>query len=140
VLVAKAQAGDPAAQARLANQLLGDKNYPEAVNWLRQAATQGEPSAEASLGNLYWSGLGVTQDYREALGWYEKAAEQGNADAQNKLGCMYRDGIVVRRDYDQAVFWFQRSAQQGNEDAHHNLWSGSAKKTKEGCRGLTVKN
>ena len=39
-----------------------------------------------NLGEMYYYGLGVTQDYKKARHYYELAAAQGDAWAQNHLG------------------------------------------------------
>jgi len=36
----------------------------------KQAAEQGEVTAQVSLGSMYYMGLGVPQDYAEAAKWY----------------------------------------------------------------------
>ena len=67
-------------------------NYSDAVRWYRQAADQGDPKAQNSLGAMYYNGRGVTQSYDEAVKWYRLAAAQGLADAQIRLGLMYEQG------------------------------------------------
>jgi uncharacterized protein len=45
----------------------------QARHWYREAANQGEPFAEASLGILFNFGKGVERDYGQAYMWYERA-------------------------------------------------------------------
>jgi TPR repeat protein len=66
------------------------KDFSQARYWYRQAADQGDPYAEASLGILFNFGKGVQRDYAQAYLWYERAAL--HADAGN------RDTIVEMRD------------------------------------------
>jgi hypothetical protein len=63
---------------------------PEALKWIRLAANQGNPVAQAGLGLMYYSGEGVPQNYAEALKWYRLAANQGNPVAQAGLGAIAR--------------------------------------------------
>jgi TPR repeat protein len=49
------------------------EDYTQAVAWYRKAAEQGYAAAQASLGNLYSFGWGVTKDYTQAVAWYWKA-------------------------------------------------------------------
>ena len=81
---------------------------------LRQAADQGDPDAQFSLGVLYVNGRGVERNDELAMSWFRRAAEQGYADAQNNLGFMYDNGRGVERDNEVAVSWYRRAAQQGN--------------------------
>jgi uncharacterized protein len=50
------------------------KDFSEALHWYREAAAQGNPYAEASLGILFNFGKGVERDYFQAYVWYERAA------------------------------------------------------------------
>ena len=72
-------------------------------------------SAQYSLGFMYQSGKGVTQDHAEAVKWYRKAADQGKAYAQYSLGRMYYTGKGVTRDEAEARKWFEKAAAQGNQ-------------------------
>ena len=92
------------------------QDYPEAVRWYRQAAEQGDASAQTNLGFMYDRGLGVAQNYAEAVRWYRKAAEQGIAKAQSNLGFMYQQGRGVKRDYVQAHKWLNIASALGNKN------------------------
>ncbi|KAF9348654.1 hypothetical protein BGX26_012947 [Mortierella sp. AD094] len=89
--------------------------------WYLEAASQGNDSAQYSLGLMYQNGYGVTQDYSKALEWYQKAADQGNSNAQYSVGVMYRNGCGITRDYLKALEWFQKAANQGDSSAQNNL-------------------
>ena len=67
-------------------------DYAQALKILRPLAAQGNALAQSSIGWMYFSGYGVTQNYQEAVKWYRLAAAQGNAEAQNNLGYMYDAG------------------------------------------------
>ena len=43
------------------------KDYIEALEWYRLAASQGHSDAQSNLGLMYFMGNGVSQDYNEAL-------------------------------------------------------------------------
>ena len=64
-------------------------NYTQAIELFRPLAIQGNADAQYSLGFMYTSGKGVTQDSKEAVKWYQLAAEQGHAFAQYYLGLTY---------------------------------------------------
>lgn len=84
-LTAKAQAGDIEAQLTLARLYeTGDDRTPQdpamALRWYRQAAEQGDPSAQYELGRML-SNVNAT----EAESWFRKSAKQGHAGAIKHL-------------------------------------------------------
>jgi TPR repeat protein len=97
------------------------QNYQQAVQWYRNAADQGDASAQYWLGVMYYKGQGVQQDYQQAVQWFRKAADQGHAWAQNWLGWMYDQGQVVQQDYQQAMQWYRKAADQGYASAQYSL-------------------
>jgi hypothetical protein len=97
------------------------KDYVEAMRWDRQAADQGNATAQTYLGYLYENGLGVSQDYGEALRWYRMAADQGYAAGQKNIGNLYEQGLGVRQDYGEAMRWYRLAADQGNARAQTNI-------------------
>jgi hypothetical protein len=93
------------------------------ANWIRQAAKQGFPKAEAYLGAMYSQGEGVDHDKAEAVKWYQKAAEHGDENAQWSLCVTYFVGIEIPKDYVQAKKWCEKAADNGDQDAQFNLGS-----------------
>jgi TPR repeat protein len=60
------------------------KDLSKAQYWYEQAAAQGDPYAEASLGILFNFGKGVERDYFRACVWYERAISHSSpADRQD---------------------------------------------------------
>jgi len=57
-------------------------DYATALRIFRQLADQGDASAQAKLGVMYYFGWGVPQDYVQAHMWYNLAAAQGQEDAR----------------------------------------------------------
>ena len=70
---------------------------------------------KATLGFMFFSGLGVRQDYSKALEWFIEAAQQGNVVAQKNVGTIYAGGHGVPQDYREAVRWYLMAAE--NNDA-----------------------
>jgi hypothetical protein len=91
------------------------------LQWLRTQAAQGNAAAQAKLGLLYDTGLGVPKDYAQAAKWYEDAAVQGNVNAQFLLGALYAHGEGVPQDYAKARRWYEKAAAQGDAQAQQNL-------------------
>lgn len=81
---------------------------------VQQAATEGDASAQARLGAMYFDGNQVPKSYPDALKWLNAASDQGNADAQYQLGIMYLDGYGVTKNEGEAAKLFTDSAEQGN--------------------------
>ena len=57
------------------------RNYAEAMQCFRIAATQGYTDAHINIGLMFAKGLGVKKDYRQALYWWKLAAEKGHPTA-----------------------------------------------------------
>jgi hypothetical protein len=55
------------------------QDFERSLHWYRLAAEQGDPIAQASLGNMYHDGRGVPQDYEEAARCYQLAKAQCSA-------------------------------------------------------------
>ena len=98
-----------------------DKDYTQAIEWLRRSANQGNPTGQRLLGLMYDNGHGVEQSYSEALEWYIKAADQADAASQNNIGILCEHGRGVQQDVPTAVGWFRKAAEQGYATAQANM-------------------
>jgi S1-C subfamily serine protease len=75
-----------AAQARaIADKKRAMQGQIDAVRWLQPQATNGDASAQCSLGLHYLNGQGCETNREQAIYWLQKAADQGNFEASNKL-------------------------------------------------------
>ena len=81
----KAEKGDAQAQLELGFKYASDKEFGQAVIWLRRAADQGYADAQYHLGYMYDNGRGVPKDGAVANEWFQKAAAQGQGDAKARL-------------------------------------------------------
>ena len=98
------------------------RDHPRAAEHYRVAADAGVADAQAALGYLHESGLGMEKDGAKAGELYRAAAERGHAKAQNNLGSLYfQGGGGLTKDEAQAVRWYRASAAQGNGSACNNL-------------------
>lgn len=88
---------------------------------LKTRAEQGDADAMSSLGVMYASGLGVTEDDVEAVRWYRTAADLGNAEAMYNLALMYANGEGVEENDLEAVKWYHIAADMGYTHAMFNL-------------------
>jgi TPR repeat protein len=60
-------------------------NLGQSVTWLKQAADQGDPTAQFNLGVLYSSGRGVPKDPVQAYMWTDLAASSGDPSSLKLL-------------------------------------------------------
>ena len=88
---------------------------------VRVLAEQDDPAAQATLGDRYLEGRGVSQDNAEALRWFRRAAEQGHAHGLFRLGWMYDGGRSVPHNDSEARRFYVMAATLGHGDAHFNL-------------------
>ncbi len=80
------KAAQEAARIRaIADQKRAMQGQTNAVRWLQPQATNGDVSAQYSLGLHYLNGQGCETNREQAIYWLQKAAAQGNLEASNKL-------------------------------------------------------
>ncbi|MFT4090884.1 MAG: tetratricopeptide repeat protein [Asticcacaulis sp.] len=77
--------------------------------------------AITTLGRIYMSGQGVTQDPAEARKWYLKAQEIGFVPAANIVGNMYEVGYGGSKDLKRAFNAYKSAAERGYGPAQYNL-------------------
>jgi TPR repeat protein len=98
------------------------KNPEASFRWYLKAAEQGNPLAQAALGDAFYQGLDAEKNEEEAIKWLTKAAEQGNPNAQFSLGAAYYEGAGgVRVDKAESVKWLQLAADQDSAGAQMSL-------------------
>lgn len=121
ILQAKAEAGDPEAQFRLANLYDSGQGLPrsgsKAKKWYEKAARQGHAESQNSMGSIYQA----EEQYDKALFWYRQAADQGNALAINNLAYLYDLGLGVPQNRQKAHELYMKSASFGWAEAMFNL-------------------
>ena len=96
-----------------------DQNLNIAIEFLTNAAEQGNAKAQYNLGYLY---LTCNEEIK-GFEWVKKAVEQGLDDAQKDLGVCYYNGLGVDQDILEGVKWFIKAKDQGHEDAMNILQS-----------------
>lgn len=111
-VLAKANAGDAAAEVQAGDLCSAAHDYKQAVEWYTKAANQGNVPAELDLASLYRDGRGklFARDVDQAAAWYRKAAEQGDPRAQGTLGMLYTLGQGVPRSDVEAYYWLDLAA------------------------------
>lgn len=106
-----------------ANLLQGD--YGAALEQYERAANKGDPTAQNTVGNIHYLGLGVQRDYEKAARWYLRAAKKGNGSALVNLGILHLHGLGVQQDYVKAYACFRLADKIGikNADIHMKFLS-----------------
>lgn len=87
---------------------------------LREAAANGDNSAQFIVATHYLNGDTTAQNYDKAAYWYGKAASAGLAPAQYRLATMYERGTGVEKNLTTALKWYEAAGTMGNIKAMHN--------------------
>lgn len=90
-----------------------EKNYDEAVKWLKKAADQNNPGALNSLGICSFHGYGVKQDYDVAVSYFQKSADYGDAYGQFNLAVCYMQGKGVKNNVKKSEELFKMAEEKG---------------------------
>lgn len=100
----------------------------EAAFRYEQAARQGHPEANFSLGFMLYFGSGASAadcelipDREKAAEWLLRAAEMGKPRAQFMVGRMYMTGDGLPRGMDNAFDWLEKAAHAGIVEAQYDL-------------------
>ena len=80
-VVQQAEAGDAAAQFKLAEHYRVMEQPEPMLRWLEAAARGGHPTAQTSLGVLHLAGDVAPANRVRAYAWFLRAADGGSADA-----------------------------------------------------------
>jgi len=112
-----ADGGHAAAQAMLAGILAHADSDPEALEYFRKSAAQGNADGQLGYGNMLAIGQGTKKDVAEGRRWIEKAAEQGHPTAINQMAHAYMSGEFdtpeEARKGAEALRWIKAAADSG---------------------------
>jgi TPR repeat protein len=109
-----ADRGCDIAMCKYAGCLREQKNFSEALEYIKKAADLQFPRAYSVLGQMYELGEGVTKSCDEAAKWYQLAADRGDPTGMAFLGDMFQNGKGVPKDYRQAMYWYRMAADRGH--------------------------
>lgn len=98
-----------------------EKNYSEALKFLKVAAEQGHSASQEYVADIYYDGCGTEVDYVEARKWYELAAKNNRAYAFKQLGFIYYYGEGVQENDDEAFKYFSLAAGLGHNRSKYML-------------------
>ena len=103
--------------------LYEQKDYENALKFLKKATEKGNLEAMILIGEMYYNGDGVKIDKLEALRYYTKVVGIEYNEAINIsypmeiIGFMYQYGEGVRQNTRRAIEWYLKSAELGNISA-----------------------
>jgi len=83
---------------------------------LRNAADDGDASAQKALGDRYLKGEGVAMDEAEGVNWLKRAADQKHSGSQVKLGFWYETTRSAMQDDIEATKWYRLAAENGDRE------------------------
>ncbi|MDB3958049.1 hypothetical protein N9408_03965 [Opitutales bacterium] len=89
------------------------RNIEKGMRNLERAADQGLATAQATLGMIYFTGIGVSRDPKEAISWCSLASRQRLPLGMFYLGMAYSTGDGISRNNDFANRWIRAAADQG---------------------------
>lgn len=121
-ILAKAGAGDVRAQYEAADRYsTGRGEAPadplQAERWLRTAADQGHPLAQARMGVTLYNDADSEEERNECVEWFKAAAEQGVPFALYALSRVYDEGFGTAKDASQAHKYLEEAAEAGSNSA-----------------------
>jgi TPR repeat protein len=93
-----------------------EKNETKALDFLKQAALQGDADAAYSVARLYKYSTSSTQNKNEAVKWYIKAAEMGNMNGQTEIAEMYLRGEGVTKNIQESIKWYEKATEQSDSE------------------------
>lgn len=126
ILRRAADGGHPVAQAMLAGILAHADSDPEALEYFRKSAAQGNADGQFGYGNMLAIGQGSKEKNAvEGRRWIEKAAEQGHPMAINGMAHAYITGDLEvpedARKGAEALRWIRLAADNGYLPAMERL-------------------
>ena len=83
------------------------KGNQQAIETMKELATQGNDTAQLILGKWYEYGENVLQNYDTAFLWYQKSADQYLTEALRNLSLMFYKGQGTKKDIVQSYFLFK---------------------------------
>ena len=86
------------------------RNFTKGIRHLRRSAEMGFATAQATLGMIYFTGIGVKKDPERAIKWCAQAAGQKLPLGMFYLGMAYSVGDGIQRNDDYAMRWIRAAA------------------------------
>ncbi len=88
--------------------------------WFKKSAEQGNPSAQSSLGVMFYEGRSIPIDMKKAMHWCKKATKRGDVVAYSTLGMIYTES----KKYWKAIKQYNKAIKKNPK--YHNAWYNKA--------------
>ena len=108
-----AEAGNAVAAGRIGEKYYEQKNYNESFKWFMNSYQKRPEIINHSedhlymIGDMYFKGLGTSQNRQKAFEWFLKSAERGYAMAMLMVAAMYSEGKDIPQDKQSALKWYK---------------------------------
>ena len=86
------------------------RNFKKGIRHIELSAEKGFASAQATLGMIYFTGIGAKKDFTEAIKWCSRAATSKHPLGMFYLGMAYATGNGVEKNEDYALRWIRAAA------------------------------
>ena len=86
------------------------RNFTKAIRHLEASAEKGFATAQATLGMIYFTGIGVKKDSNLAIKWCSRAAREKLPLGMFYLGMAYSIGDSLERNDDYSLRWIRSAA------------------------------
>jgi TPR repeat protein len=86
------------------------RNFAKGIRQLSKSAEMGFATAQATLGMIYFSGIGVKKNPELAIKWCSRAAREKHPLGMFYLGMAYSTGDGVAQNDDYALRWIRAAA------------------------------
>ena len=86
------------------------RNFTKAIRHLEASAEKGFSTAQATLGMIFFTGIGVKKDSTIALKWCSRAAGSSHPLGMFYLGMAYSIGDGIEKNDDYSVRWIHAAA------------------------------
>ncbi|GIU23468.1 hypothetical protein TUM4433_05960 [Shewanella schlegeliana] len=96
----------------------GERNFTQAMKWLKLSSGNGHSEAPYVLGNFY---LDEYNQPQQALNWYLLSAERGFAPAMHQLGMGYIEGAFGDVNVSKGKLWLRQAAELGLAEAQVDI-------------------
>ena len=113
--------GDVKAKYNIGLFYYHNKQFPQAFNIVKDAATSNHGKAILLLAYFYEHAVGTKQDFNLAFECYNRALELGESGIYHHLGYLSYYGYGVRKDLDAAFDYFYKGAEEKEKECYYYL-------------------
>lgn len=95
----------------------GRDEFNSQVRKARRGADSGDPTAQYTMGWIYYQGAGLHRSAPDAVKWLTKSARQGHLPAARLMGDIILNGDGVQKNQPLALRWYDSAAAAGDRQS-----------------------